>query len=101
MHSWQIGSFGLKLRRSIAAEAQAAVPQIPAFPNVFGSPFVSTASMDQGDSFPQGSAQDAQPSAAQSTDEDDEDETTVFVESHKVCLPLDVHEARLKGSVSA
>ena len=77
----QIGSFDLKVRRSAATDGARAQPTA-GFPQVFGSPFVSTQSMDGGDwAAPAPNPQDA---PSQSTDEEDEDESTVFVESHKV-----------------
>ncbi|KAK9810943.1 hypothetical protein WJX73_010654 [Symbiochloris irregularis] len=80
----KIGNFDLKMRRSAGAEAMtSANSQMPAYPQFVGSPFMSTASMDQGD-FNLQPAQETAPPAGASTDEEDEDESTVYIESHKV-----------------
>ena len=47
---------------------------------------MSTTSMDQGDWNPP--LQEASAAPSQSTDEDDGDESTVYVESHKVTLQM-------------
>lgn len=76
----KIGSFDLKVRRSIAKEGGSAAQS---FPQQFGSPFVSTSSMDQNDFSLPSPAPTEQ--SQQSADEDDEEtENHVQVESHKV-----------------